>query len=198
MSRRVYAAVSVLNTSPRTAGKLLVLCAIIAGCNGSHKSGEQPPESGSPRDLSDYCSLDVTLSGAVDTSQSPTQGITCAYPDSLHSDVEIKFVPGATLSSLTLTVQGITEGATGSFPATVRIVSGGRTWATADGSCTVNVGDHSLDLTIESQFGERTYDIRGSGSCPTPAVIVAPDVSGDVTIAPFQFTGLAVWVGDAG
>lgn len=90
-----------------------------------------------------------------------------------------------------LAVTGLTPGATGrDLPANLTLVRQrlGEFYGTlGDGNCRVDI----LQNESLGEGGDAPWRIHGEGRCPEPVGAIGND--GAVRIAPFSFTGVAVW-----
>ena len=156
-----------------------------AGCGGGSQTGAgaEPP----PR-----CLVDVTFSGGYDGALSGADPPSCAVPFGGDTDIWMVFMPvGGEVDQLEVTIEGITEGQTGSFPATAGVyLQGDRVWRTGSGACTVTVDEHAV--TGKEDSFSKGYQVAGTGSCASPAE-PQDGTSEPITIGAFSYRFPAEW-----
>lgn len=180
-----------LRASPRVLPTLLSVLALAAvGCGDDAEETPDPPSD---------CVVGVALSGGYQASLAPDDSYACAIPWGPDSGVLMVYLPvEGDLGSLEISIDDVTEGETGTFPADVSIIlRDERRWTMAPGGCTVQVDEHSFQNEDEFTKG---YLMTGSGSCSAPAEAFDP-ATGDpatddpITIGPFEFRFGPRWPG---
>jgi len=179
---------SMLLRPPRASPRVLptflsVLALVAAGCGDDTDEGTPDP----PPD----CLVSVELSGGYQASLSPDDPYACGIPFGGDSGVWMYFLPlEGDLGVLDISIDDVTEGETGTFPADATItLRDERRWTTAPGDCTVQVDEHSFQ---KDDGNTKEYLMTGSGSCSAPAEAFDP-ATGDpatdepITIGPFEF-----------
>jgi len=160
--------------SLRTACSALCLLALVA-CEDSNEDTT--------------CTISVTASGDLASQLPGPKGIACVGQTSYDQDIDVEFATiDLPVDRVGLIIQTITKGATGDFPATLRVFDdAGHAWASD--TCTVSVSEHTFDRPEPTGFGD-FYQVRGTGSCSAP---LADDADGAVTLSAFEFSTSVLW-----
>ena len=158
------------------------------GADGS-AAGTRGASSGSSGGDDDSCVLRTTLSGGVNAAVGDVSQA-CVY-----SQRSVAFAPLDGTVVITLVVDDVERGQTGSFPARMDVRANDESWAGA--TCTVNIESNvKREPTGDAGGSHRfdQYDLEGTGSCSTPAVFRGDAAAREpVTIAPFTFASTTLF-----
>jgi hypothetical protein len=134
------------------------------------------------------CELAASISGEVEWSSSRAPA--CAIPFGGDTGILMLYLPlGEPIAGVTVDVDEVTEGETGTFPATVEVRhEDDREWTAT--ACTVTIDEHSYQS--EDDFSKE-YLATGSGECASPAEPTGGDATGTVTVEPFAFRFAPHW-----
>jgi hypothetical protein len=162
---------------------LFLAAAPLLGCGDDATSGgdDEPPPA---------CEVSVALSGGhVETL--PGGEIGCASAFGPSTGVKMIYLPGTEIGQLIVDVADITEGATGMFPAAVRILlDDEREWVTELDACSAEVVEHSF--AEESELS-KAYQMAGQIGCAGSAAPIAPNTGAAVEIGPMTFRFRSHW-----
>lgn len=158
------------------------------GSDGSDGSAGSAGSAGSPAIGEDACELGIAITGAV--TWSTPSAPACAIPFGPPTGISMGwiFVDGP-MQAVGLDVDDVTEGETGTFPATITLThTDGREWSTA--TCTVEIDSHAPEPELDDEFS-RAYRVHATGSCLQPATDEAGSES--VVVASFALRFPARW-----
>lgn len=114
----------------------------------------------------------------------------CAIPFGGDVGISMVFLPiDEPVAAFRVEVEEVTEGAIGTFPATVEIrAQDDRTWQSQD--CTVDIDSH--EFLSEDDFS-REYLATGTGQCAGAAVAGRGGAGGELAVEPFAFRFTPHW-----
>jgi hypothetical protein len=163
-----------------------------AGNPGSQDAGQDGGPSGdgggAPPIGSSACELGIAITGALTWSTPSTPA--CGIPFGPQTGIFMGylFLDGA-IEAVQIEVGEVTEGATGTFPASLTLThADGRAWTSE--ACMVTIATHVAEPELDDEFS-RAYRVQGTGTCTQPATDEAGTESVDV--APFQLRFPARW-----